>query len=321
MSKFKKIIRLVLVVICIFYLARFFYINKDSLQITFALSSITVFSVVSLALLHYFLSSCRFQIVLKKCSGTSISVREWFKIFILGKLLNTFLPQAGNVYRSVQLKKDYDISYTNYISSLASFAWMDTSMNLIIATAVIAILNSGLTIGPFSAWKILTFLTIVVVALPVLTEVLLGKINFKNKHLHWVHSKLSEVMTASVKNIRDKVYLLKIVFLGLAMLACTGALLHICFRIFNINLSLPTLAVFYALLKISHYVSLTPGNLGVQELAYGFLGEQMGIGMAQGVLASALIRVVGTSVLFALGMLFGGGDLLRHRKDYSKMED
>jgi len=321
LSKFKKIIRLVLVVICIFYLARFFYINKDSLQITFALSSITVFSVISLALLHYFLNSCRFQIVLKKCSGTSISVTEWFKIFILGRLLNTFLPQAGNVYRSVQLKKDYDISYTNYISSLASFAWMDTSMNLIIATAVIAILNSGLTIGPFSAWKILTLLTIAVVAFPVLTEVLLGKINFKNKHLHWVHSKLSEVMTASVKNIRDKVYLLKIVFLGLAMLACTGALLHICFRIFNINLSLPTLAVFYALLKISHYVSLTPGNLGVQELAYGFLGEQMGIGMAQGVLASALIRVVGTSVLFALGMLFGGGDLLRHRKDYSKMED
>ena len=69
----------------------FFYTNKDSLQITFALSSITVFSVISLALLHFFLNSCRFQIVLKKCSGTSISVRKWFKIFILGKLLNTFL--------------------------------------------------------------------------------------------------------------------------------------------------------------------------------------------------------------------------------------
>jgi hypothetical protein len=73
------------------------------------------------------------------------------------------------------------------------------------------------------------------------------------------------------------------------------------------------LAVFYALFKLSFYINLTPGNLGVQEVVWGKLSELMGIGMAQGVLVSAFVRVVSTGVILVLGIALGGWDMLRSR--------
>jgi uncharacterized membrane protein YbhN (UPF0104 family) len=244
-----------------------------------------------------------------------------FKIFILGRFLNTVFPQMGNVYRSVRLKQDHNISYTRYISSLGSFAWMDSLMNLTTVTVLILALSPNLQIGLFKAWKILFVLTLAVAAVPALTKGLLGTMQFKNPRLAWIHSKLSEVLMVSMKNLKDTVYLFKIALLGAATLICAGALFYICFLIFNISLSLSVLALFYALLKFSTYVNVTPGNLGVQELAYGFLSEQLGIGMAQGVLASAFMRVAGSCVILVLGSFFGGIDLLRHRKDYSDFKE
>jgi len=321
LNKFKKIFRLILIVICVAYLMRFFYKSRDSLQIAFTVNFKIIFYIILLQLIYYLLVGYRFQLVLEKCSGCKLNFLPWLKIFILGKFLNTVFSQVGSIYRSVRLKQDYSVSYTRYISSFTSMAWMDTCMNLVIAAAVIVVLNPGFRIGQFVAWKILTILTIVVIALPVLAEILLRKINFKNRYLNWLHSKLSEVLTVSVNNLRDMAYLLKIGLLGLAVFIRTCVMFYVYFSAFDVHVSLPALAVFYTLFKLSTFIVLTPGNLGVQEVAYGFLSEQMGIGMAQGVLVATFIRVVGTCSISALGVTLGGMDLLRHRRDYAEFQE
>jgi hypothetical protein len=67
---------------------------------------------------------------------------------------------------------------------------------------------------------------------------------------------------------------------------------------------------------ISFFIILTPGNIGIQEIAWGFLSEQMGIGMEIGILMSGFIRLVSMGVLAACGIAFGGVDLIRNRKMY-----
>jgi hypothetical protein len=318
LNKFKKIIRLVLVVICIIYLIRFFYKNRDTLNLVFNLDLTTIFSIIALQLIYYPLQACLIKTILEKCSGSKLPFWGWFRIFILSTFLNMVLSQAGNVYRGVQLKNDYNISYTRYISSYASFAWMDMWINLIIATIIVLFLKPDLQIGPLTAWKVLLAAIIVVVVTPILIEILWRRIKFNNTSLSWVHSKLSEVLAVSVSNIKDIAYLAKIVLINLAVLICIAGLLRFCFLVLNIRLNMPAVVVFYALLKISNYVNLTPGNLGIQELAYGFLGTQMGIGMAQSVLVSAFMRLTGTAVLISLAVILGGINLLRHHKDYTK---
>jgi len=316
LKKLKTILRFIIIIACLVYLGRFFYQNKDTIKIAFKLEIKLILVIIGLQLLYYLLQSYRFQIVIEKCSDRKLPFFPWLKLFVLGRFLNTIFSQTGNVYRSIHLKNDYDISYTKYISVFASIAWLDTCMNLGIAVVVIVIANPAFQIGKFTAWKILTVLSVVFIVVPILSEIILRKINFKNNYLAWVCSKLSEVLTISVQNLRDPIFLLKFFALGMVIFARTCVIFHLYFRVFDIHVDLPALAVFYALFKLSFFVILTPGNLGVQEVAWGFLSEQMGFGMAEGVLVSAFIRAIGTAVICTLGLVFGGADLIKHRKEY-----
>jgi uncharacterized membrane protein YbhN (UPF0104 family) len=321
LKRYKKILRLVLVVICLVYLLQFFHKNRESLQLVFALNFKTILNIILLQLLYYLLQGHRFQVVLEKCSSRKIPFLPWLRIFILGRFLNTVFSQMGNVYRSVQLKQQHSISYTRYISSFGSLAWMDTGINLMIAVIAIAVLNPGFKIGQFFAWKILAILTFAVVASPILGEIILRRISFKNKYLDWLHSKFSEVLDVLLSNLQDRAYVLKITLLVIAIFARTCAMFYVYFSVFDIQISIPALVVFCALFQMSTFVIITPGNVGVQEVVYGFLSEQIGIGMAQGVLVAALIRVVGICSISVLGVSLGGIDLLRHRKDYLEIKD
>ncbi len=317
MKRYKNILRWFLTTICIIYLIRFFYKNHDSLQMVFNCRVSTIFYIVVLQIIYYLLQSCRFQIVIHKCSHRKVPFWPWLKIFILGRFLNTVVSQLGNIYRSVHLKQDYQISYTRYISGFTSMAWMDTSMNLIIATGVVVIFSPGFLLGPFLAWKILLLMTTLVIILPCLAEFVMRKITFSNSYAAWVHAKLSEVLSTSLQNLKDSTYLVQFILLGLALFIRTCIMLHIYFNIFDVQVSLPALIVFYSLFKLSFYFVLTPGNLGIQEIAFGFLSEQMGIGMEKGIYVSVFIRIVGMLMISVLGLTFGGADLLRHRKKFT----
>jgi uncharacterized membrane protein YbhN (UPF0104 family) len=194
---------------------------------------------------------------------------------------------------------------------------MDLCINLSISTLIILFLKPDLQIGKLTAWKVLLAAIMVVIAVPILIEILWRKIKFSYPRLLWLHSKTSEVLTVAVNNIKDAAYLAKIILINIVIFACITGLLHFCFLILGASISIPTLAIFYALLKISSYINITPGNLGIQELAYGFLGTQMGIGMAQCILVAAFVRLTGTIVLVSLALTLGGINLLRHRKDFT----
>lgn len=316
MSRFKKIFHLTVIAACIIYLARFFNANRDSLNIIFKLNLPTIILIITISILYLILSSYRFQIVLEKYSGRSLPFYPWFKIFTLAQFFNMIFPQMGNVYRAVCLKKNHNISYTEYITGFTSFAWMDLCINMIIALAVILFNNPNFKIGRLCAWQMLLVIIIGIIIAPLLAGALLTKIRFKNAYLSWTRSKLLEMLTVTVKSIGDKTYMAKITLLGLIVFIQTVLAYYILFLSLNTPLSLPALAVFYSLLKLGTFANITPGNIGVQEVAFGFLSEQMNFGMAQGVLVSVFGRILHTSLIVVLGILFGGIDLLKHRKDY-----
>ncbi|MBN2457193.1 MAG: flippase-like domain-containing protein [Sedimentisphaerales bacterium] len=312
----KKIIKLLIATVCIIYLVRFFWTNTDSLKL---LAKINIFALVLLGVLsagYILLYSYRFQLILEKCSGQKLPFFPWLKILVLGRFLNMVFSQLGTVYRGVSLKRNHNISYTSYISGFASFAWMDTCMNMIIAIIVILLIRPDLKIGQFSALKVTIYLCSLVILAPLIAHIILQKIKFKKQSLAWLRSKLAEVLTTTIHNLRDGVYLTKIVILGMLVFAETILSFYILFASFGIKLDLATLTVFFVLLKLSVFINITPGNIGIQEVAYGFLSEQMGIGMAQGILASVVARLLSSLVVFVLGLMFGGAELLRHRKEY-----
>ena len=320
LKRFKNTVAFLILIASVIYIAMYFYQNRDSIQIAIHLNIWTIISIVLLSIFYHLLHSYRFRLVLEKCSGRQIPFFPWFRIYILGRFFNTAFPQMGNIYRSVRLKQDYNISYTRYISGFASFAWLDMSLNLTIATVLIFILRPDIKIGAVTAWLFLLVAGVIVMAVPVLSEIIFRKTNIKQSYLSWVHAKLSEVLTITVANLRDLTFLAKIILLGMIVFIRTLLIYHILFLGLGVHIDLSALTIFYVLFKISTFINVTPGNLGVQEIAFGFLSEQIGVGMASGILLSIITRIFSTSVVILLGLLLGGVDLLRHREDYVKSQ-
>ena len=321
MDKYKKIIQWGLAVCCLAYIVWFFLKNAEEITLVFNLHPLTIIGLVCLIVLSHIGYSYRFRIVLEKCSGRSTPFWSWFKIVMLGRFLSTFTPQAGNIYRSVCLKKNYQVSYTQYASSFFSFAWMDTCLNLFYSVLIVLTMKSELHIGNVKILNILVPLTVAITIIPILLVSVFKLFQFRNRYLSWLHAKLSEMLRISVSNLGDKVYMLKIVLTGIIAFINSIAIFYVCFQSLDMPVSLPAMALFYVLLKLSTQIIITPGNLGIRELAYGILSEQMHLGMAQGIVISTIIRILGASVTITLGTIFGGIGLLRRRRDYSKVEE
>ncbi len=313
---YRKILRWAMLFACTAYIIRFFTRNIDDLKLMGKLHPGTILAIAALAVLGHVIFCFRFQMVLKKCSGTSVPFFHWFKIVILGRFLTLLAPQAGNIYRSIVLKKHYRIPHTRYASSFFSFVWMDACVNLILAVLIVLIVQPKLSIGRIDAVYLLTGLFVLILVAPILTEVILRLVKFRNERLSWLHGRLSEMFSVSVANLRDGVFMLKFLLTGMVAFVDAIAIFFLCFRAMDMSINLPALALFYVVLRLSTFIIITPGNLGVREIAYGIISEQMKFGMAQGILISIIIRIIGTAVIIILGTIFGGIGLLRNREEY-----
>ncbi len=98
---------------------------------------------------------------------------------------------------------------------------------------------------------------------------------------------------------------------GVLLFANSMAQYYFSFYAFGIKAGMAPLALFLVVIILSNRVVLTPGNLGLRELAFGIASDQMSIGMTQGILVSAIIRVIGIFFTAILGIIFGGITLLK----------
>lgn len=313
----KAIAQKIVLAVSLVYILCLLWHKRDQVQTLLANIRLEyILIIMTVQIIFLILQAWRYQIVIEKCSGTKIPYKPWLKLFILGRFLNRFVPQSGNLFRSIKLKQDYRISYTDYISSFLAFAWLDTIFNLIVAIIVIRITASELKIGSVNAAYLLIAVVAVIFVVPFLLNLLFKNINFKAKSIKWIHSKISEVLTVNINNLKDISFLLKTAILGLLVFISVCVILNTCFIGLNIRTQIAAIVLFCALHKLSLFVTITPGNIGVQEIAYGVLAELMNIGMEQGILVSVIIRIAGTIVVSVWGILCGGVELIKNRRSY-----
>jgi hypothetical protein len=315
LDKIKKILKLAVFLLCAGYIVKYFYGNWDSLQIAFKINKFMIACILLLSITTLITFAYRFKIIMHKCSGRNPPFWEWFKVIMLARFYNLFFAQSGNIYRGVELKRRFGISYTDYVSASVSFGWMDICLDLIITGVIIILVRPDFKLGAFKAYQFVALLLLVIICLPLLADLLLKRISIKAPSLLWAKSKLSEVLTATITNIKDLPYLAKIVIWGLLVAAQTLIVYYILFMSFEIKLDIPSLMLFYALLKLSSAVIITPGNIGIQEIAFGVLSTQIGGGMAQGILISAFSRALGSSIIIILAVILFAVGLIPKNKN------
>jgi len=173
LAKYKKIVQWALAFLCVGYIVSYFMRNADDLKVLGNVRPATIGALAVVYLVGQLLSCYRLRLVLETCSGEKLPFVKWFRVFILGRFLSMIIPQAGNVYQSMTLKKNHSISYTKYIASLICFTWMDVCMNLIFALIIVSITAPDFTIGTYKALHLLVGLIVCGVSGPIVLRFVL----------------------------------------------------------------------------------------------------------------------------------------------------
>ncbi len=319
-SCYSKALRWLLAIACLAYVVYFFTQNVDKLKELFSIKLAYLPPIVALLALNMLIVAYRFRIILQNCSTEPVPFWSWFKIMVLGRFLNSFAPQAGNVFRGVVLKNKYNIAYTHYISAVFSFIWLDFAVNIIYAMLIIVAVQPRLQIKGLNVIALLAVVLTVVITDPFILLYLLSLGSFKNKWCIWLHSKLKQSLSISVANLKNISVLVKFCVSGIVSLACIITLFLTCFVALRKYPSVLQMVLFAIIFKLVNKVIITPGNLGVREIIYGWLAAQVKIGMAAGFAASIIIRIINQLIVIMLGMFFGGKSLLKNREKYKNTD-
>ncbi|MBN2512886.1 MAG: flippase-like domain-containing protein [Sedimentisphaerales bacterium] len=311
--KYRKALQWVLAVFCVLWVGWHFYHNRQDLGLFGSLSWPILLILLGLFTLHLWLYSLNLYYVIMCCAGTKIPFIDFFKTIIIGRFLSSVAPQAGGVWRAIHLKHKFGISYTRYIGGFLCFLWLDAAMNILLSIAIFALSAPTFAISSISIWIILGVLGIGWF-IPLLLEKVLQKTTIRAGWLGRLHEHLSTMITIAVQGINDPKMLIRVIVLNTTNFANNILIFYLCLSGSQEAITLAALAVFFILLKLSSYIIITPGNVGIREIAYGLLAHQMGLAAGAGIVLSVFYRLFGMIIVSLFGIYFGGLKLLANSK-------
>lgn len=295
------------------YVVYYLAVNREKLTTVKNIGPEAILVIALFTVVNLVIYSFRLRIVVHKKSGVSIPQGQWHRFFIVSRFLGVYAGQAGNIYRAIFLKKKYNVSITRYISGFLFLTWADICIGFVFAFFVIAFFERGLSLFGVDGRFLSAGLAAAFFIIPIVFYMLLCRVRPSGRLFKWAHSRVSDMMGAAVLSLKDPVYIAKIVVTGLALFITSTVVIFVCFRSLELDITVPGAALFFIVITLCNRIILLPGNIGVRELAYGVLAEQLGFGMEQGILASMIIRVIIILVTTALGLSLGGLDVLKSR--------
>jgi len=286
--------------------------DLDSLDALRTISPVAVVVILVLQGLYLIPESYRQQVVVESAGRARIPAPAWFRIFVIGRFLNSLIPQSGNVYRALRLKTDYGVGYVDYVGSMVLFLMMSVSLNLGLASLLIAIDPSD-SVGDsiVTPWVLLT-LAVVVVAVPLLVWWILERVEISDTA--WIAPLriLRDLMNSAIGALRQPGLLVRFVGAWLVTLAVVVALYGVVLSSVGASVGIGETVAMYALVQATSFAVITPGNLGIQELGFTGLAALFGVPLAQGAAAAAIIRASGWIALVIPALILGGRDIFHY---------
>jgi uncharacterized membrane protein YbhN (UPF0104 family) len=240
--------------------------------------------------------------------GVTESFREGFLLTGAGFLLNYLPFNAGFFARGVALKRHRALDYTAYASLTLMSGIVHFATAALVFAMALLLAESPRTGNAWLAAACALF-GCLSLALPMLPR---ARARTGDSRVERITARLAD---AAVKlRGRGRGVFLLVVFATLK-LGLIAARLGLCLQAFQVSPSAAALLAFAAAITALSVVNLTPGNLGLRELAVSVLGASFGIAPAVGLAAASLDRAVTLAYTLAVGI--PGVITLRERLDRS----
>lgn len=286
--------------------------DRPSLDALGDIEPTDLFVIMGLQVLYLIPESYRQKIVIESSSVTSIGSFQWFRIFIVGRFLNTLVPQSGNVYRALRLRADFGIAVSEFGGGMAAFVIMSVVASLFVAAPLLAWQSPTPMIGAVPVWVTLLLAGVVLASTPFLIWfVVRGRSSAQGERSRILDT-AQQVVKATMTALSDLRLMVAFVAVWVVTLIVVVTLYRVVFSAIGWNLEVGEAIAIYALLQAGSFIVLTPGNLGIQELGFAALAAIFGIPAAIGVIAAALIRATGWIAVAVPAALFGSDDIVRY---------
>ena len=299
------------------------YRNREDLV---RLKGLGIKPLLALFVLHasaIVINAARLHILLRRFAPKRIPFARWLDIFITGRFLNNFFTQGGNIYRTVTLKMHYGLTHTNYIACFLTFTWLDSIINFTLSGILILCMFPGLQIGGLNAGLLILILVFVAFTGPLLIYILTCKASYQHPKLQRIHERLELLFSCCKQIVTDTKLLLVFLAYGIVSFAVMASAMGISFYAIGEKIEIPQLVLLYALYKISLYVMITPGNLGVRELSFAAVCKLTQLEISIGLMVSIIMRLthyLTMILLIAVNQVIKGLNTIRQKKDVTLSE-
>ena len=302
-SNHKKTLKIVLLVV--FVVITVFVLWKNIQEIP-PIESFNFYGFIGCSVFYFLyllVASYRYLLILRALKFENARFFTWFKIYIIGRFISKFIPQGGNVYRGMILKSNHQFSYSNYASSLILFYWLDAILGFVVGLIVILLTDPDLALGSLKMSYLIGLLVVLTIIIPFGIMLYFSKRGIDLKLPGKFKNVSIDIIVSTFKSIKLPM-IIKTSLLGLLSIFITTLTFYSSFYILGIDVGIAKTMIYVILLRLSMSFTITPGNLGIQELVLGLLTKLTGIGTGIGIIIAIIIRITTYFVLCVLSIGF-----------------
>jgi uncharacterized membrane protein YbhN (UPF0104 family) len=212
-----------------------------------------------------------------------LSLKEWFALSSMTTLFNNFIYKSGSIVTSKYLKSRHGFEY----SAFAAAFICDQIILLFIGviTASIFSFYLGVFIKEFAFLFSLT--TVIAIILIFLYR---SKKTLPKSFDHVLYKLKS--LTQNLKSLlNNKKLLFSLIAHNIILILTIVFRISISSSIVNLEIPLSSCFLFTAIIIFSRIIPLTVNDMGLRELAVGFLSSILGSGLKAGVLITSIDRL------------------------------
>ncbi len=237
----------------------------------------------------------------------NLSFKEWYGLGIINTLTNYIFPfKMGVAIKALYLKNKHNFSIAQNTSILIYSSYLFFQM--ISALAFVTFIYMKLTNVALEHLNLFLISSFILTSAGIIFTLIIKKISVPNDHHVAEIGRIFRIINLFLDGLKIINYHTRL----LVLLACANILIFLIqsLRLYYAYLAIDVHPSFLDILFVnllycfSSLLSITPGNLGIQEIILSFASSMIGLTKEEGLVAAGIIRVTALGIISVLSVFF-----------------
>jgi uncharacterized membrane protein YbhN (UPF0104 family) len=275
----------------------FFYRNQEYINILRSVDPLGLMILLITLTIFFYIAGLTFSLLLRPLKVT-LTFSELMGLSFMGNIANYIAPfSPGFLAKGIFLKIDKGLNLTNYSSAVASNAFLLLSVTSFSGVAI-TLLNPQIQ----EFW----YLVLASSFIFLLSTVLFfkGSLLLIILPTSFIRDVVTQVSSGLILISKDKKILLKVILTLFLQIIFSSLLMFQLFEIIGQPIGFNAAFLIAIFTILSNFFSITPGNIGIQEIVMAFLSTIYGSDFGHGLLVGSILRAAHIFITFTLGSLF-----------------